>query len=125
VPYPGFPPVPAIPCLFSAADAAHVRTYVDGYNKAIADIVAGSTNATLVDIHSLFDDISAKGYDTGDRNLNTGYFGGLFSLDGIHPTNTAYAIIAQKFIDTMNANLHTSIPAVDINKIAKSDPLVY
>jgi hypothetical protein len=59
------------------------------------------------------------------RSLNNGHLGGLFTLDGIHPTNTAYAILANQFIATMNTNLHTSIPQVDVNQIAKQDPLVF
>jgi hypothetical protein len=54
--------------------------------------------------------------------LTTDFLGGLFSLDGIHPTNTEYGIIANDFIDAMNQSLRTGIPDADI---AASDPLVF
>jgi hypothetical protein len=124
VPYAGFPPVPAIPCVLTAADAAVVRAQVAAYNAVIAAAVAATPNAILVDIRSLFDQITANGYNVPGRDLDTGYFGGLFSLDGIHPTNTAYALIANQFIETMNVKLHTGIKNVDVAKVAKDDPLV-
>jgi hypothetical protein len=123
LPYPGFP-APNAPCVLTAADAATIRAQVNSYNAAIAAAVAAVPHATLVDVHSLIGQISAAGYNVPGRNLNTSYFGGLFSLDGIHPTNTAYAILANQFITTMNANLHTSIPQVNVNQIAKHDPLI-
>jgi hypothetical protein len=124
LPYPGFP-APNAPCVLTAADAATIRAQVNSYNSAIATAVASVPKATLVDVHSLIDQISQNGYNVPGRNLNTGYLGGLFSLDGIHPTNTAYAILANQFIATMNTNLHTSIPPVNITPIAKRDPLVF
>jgi hypothetical protein len=124
-PYPGFPSPAGSPCVLTAADAATVRSQIDGYNAAIAAAVAKHKHhATLVDVHGLIDQISQNGYNVPGRNLNTSYLGGLFTLDGIHPTNTAYAILANKFIATMNTNLHTSIPPVNINQIAQRDPLV-
>jgi GDSL-like Lipase/Acylhydrolase len=123
LPYPGFP-APNAPCVLTAADAATVRAQVNSYNAAIATAVASVPKATLVDVHSLINQISQNGYNVPGRNLNTEYLGGLFTLDGIHPTNTAYAILANQFIATMNTNLHTSIPPVNINQIAKHDPLV-
>jgi hypothetical protein len=123
-PYPGFPAL-ATPCILTEADAGIVQAHVTGYNAAIAAAVGGHPNATLVDVNSLIHQISMNGYNVPGRSLNTGYLGGLFSLDGIHPTNTAYAILANQFIATMNTNLHTSIPQVDVNQIAKKDPLVF
>jgi hypothetical protein len=123
-PYTGFP-APAVPCVLTAADAAIVRAHVNGYNAAIAAAVAALPRATLVDVHSLVQQITANGYRVDGHNLNSSLLGGLFTLDGIHPTNTSYALIANRFIDTMNAKLHTSIPAVDVAEIAKHDPLIF
>ncbi len=54
-------------------------------------------------------------------------FGGIFSLDGIHPTNTGYAILANATIDVINAAFPGSpaIPKVDLNVVASADPLVF
>jgi lysophospholipase L1-like esterase len=45
------------------------------------------------------------------------------SLLCIHPTNTGYAVLANAFIDSMNANLKTTIPDVALATIAAKDPL--
>jgi hypothetical protein len=87
--------------------------------------VATTPKAILVDIRALFDQITASGYSVDGRNLDTSYLGGLFSLDGIHPTNTAYGVIAQYFINAMNTDLHTHIPGVPLPLIALQDPMVF
>jgi hypothetical protein len=57
--------------------------------------------------------------------LTNAFLGGLFSLDGVHPTNTGYAVIANKFITTLNQTRGTSIPLVNINEVASTDPLIF
>jgi hypothetical protein len=49
----------------------------------------------------------------------------LFSLDGVHPTNTGYAIIANEFIKTMNRSLRTNIPYVSVAQVSQTDPLIF
>jgi hypothetical protein len=49
----------------------------------------------------------------------------MFSLSGIHPTNTSYAVIAIQLITTLNRTRGTSIPPVSINQVASGDPLVF
>jgi hypothetical protein len=49
----------------------------------------------------------------------------MFSLSGIHPTNTSYAVIAIQLITALNRTRGTSIPPVNINQVASSDPLVF
>ena len=61
----------------------------------------------------------------GDRRLTTDFLGGLFSLDGIHPTNTGYAIIANEFIKALNHRFHAGIPPVDVEAVLSDDPLVF
>jgi hypothetical protein len=61
----------------------------------------------------------------GGRHLTTGFLGGLFSLDGIHPTNTGYAILANDVISTMNSQMGTIIPLVSVATVAAADPLVF
>jgi hypothetical protein len=116
-------PVSTIPCVLTARDAEYVRLTVDSYNFVIlAESIAHG--ADVVDIHSLLNTLAAHGYDADGKHLTTGFLGGLFSLDGIHPTNTGYAIIANKFIETLDRCWHVQVAKVDVNKIAATDPLV-
>jgi hypothetical protein len=78
-----------------------------------------------VDVNSLFKTLSANGYTLGNnKHLTTGFLGGLFSLDGIHPTNTGYAILANETIKTMNTKFNMKIPLVSVDTVASTDPLI-
>ena len=115
--------VPVLPCVLTASDAAKVSATVNFYNLIIvADTLAHG--GIVVDIHGLVDNIHKHGYSLNSQTtLTTGFFGGLFSLDGIHPTNTGYGVIANEFIRVMNGFLGTTIPAANIPAIFAADPL--
>jgi hypothetical protein len=65
-----------------------------------------------------------NGYTVGNRKLTTDFLGGLFSLDGIHPTNTGYAIMANEFIKAINQAFGLNVRDANIRDIAEHDPLV-
>src|SRR5262249_16164025 len=65
------------------------------------------------------------GLVVGHYRLTTEFLGGLFSLDGIHPTNTGYAILANEFIETLNIRFNTRIAKVDEGEVLRTDPLVF
>jgi phospholipase/lecithinase/hemolysin len=105
-------------------EVAAVRGAVNSYNAVIATKVA-EKNGVLVDANALFSGIKANGYPLGDgRVLRTSFLGGLFSLDGVHPTNTGYAIIANEFIRRINTRYSSNIPLVNVLAVANADPLV-
>lgn len=106
----------------SAAEVTQVQATVDQYNAAIAQQVS-SAGGILVDIHAFFETAAQSGVTINNFPATTAFLGGLFSLDGIHPTNTGYALIANQYIATLNAALKTNITPVDVNSIASSDPL--
>ena len=107
--------------VLSAAEAALVQAQVTAFNGVIA-AQAKAANATLVDINALFAQVAASGLAIDGYTGTAGFLGGFFALDGIHPTNTGYAVVANKFIDTMNASMNTKIPDVAVGPIAASDP---
>jgi hypothetical protein len=111
------------PVVLRAARLAQIRIAVAEYNFVIA-VEAVLNHAVLVDINSLVANLSANGIVVGGQKLTTGFMGGLFSLDGVHPTNTGYAIIANEFIKSMNRAWNLNIPAVSIDQVAKTDPLL-
>jgi hypothetical protein len=101
-------------------EVAIIRLTVKLYNIAI-EAIAHVTGATLVDINELVSEISKNGYQDGAKLLNTEFLGGLFSLDGVHPTNKGYAVIANEFIKTMNKKLMTRIPLVSVASITNEE----
>jgi hypothetical protein len=103
---------------------AQASAAVNTYNAIIA-VDAAKAGAVVVDVNGLLARLAKNGYEVGGRHLTTAFGGGLFSLDAIHPTNTGYAILANEFLKTMNSKLHTGIPAVSVEMVAKNDPLVF
>jgi hypothetical protein len=113
-----------IPCVLTAADALKVRSAVSCYNLIIA-AESYLHGALMVDIKSLVDDLYQNGYSVNGETLNLDFLGGITSLDGVHPTNTGYAIIANRFINTINSAWGTRIADVSVSNIESSDPLVF
>jgi len=107
--------------VLSAAEVVTVQAQVTAFNQVIAQ-QAQAANATLVDINALFKQVTASGLTINGYTGTTGFLGGFFALDGIHPTNTGYAVVANKFIDTMNTAFSSKIPDVALGAVAAADP---
>ena len=69
-------------------------------------------------------DLDDSGYVVNGRRLTTAFLGGLFSLDGGHPSLTGHAIIANEVIKTMNRQTGAAIPPLSVSRVAAADPLV-
>ena len=97
---------------------------INAYNASIAS-VASSKGFALNDINGFFIQIrnadATGGYSFNGLKLSTTYVtGGIFSLDGIHPTNQGHAIVANEFIKTINAKWSTSISLINVSQIPGS-----
>jgi hypothetical protein len=112
------------PIVIRANTLSHIRNAVRAYNAVIAQ-EASDNGATLVDIYSLINNLADHGVVVNGRTLTTDFMGGLFSLDGVHPTNTGYAIIANEFIKTMNRSLRAGIPLANVGLVSQNDPLIF
>lgn len=109
--------------VLTADEVTTVRAATAAFNAFIARM-ARETGAAFVDIHSFLNRVQAEGLEVDGRRLTTDFLGGLFSLDGIHPTNTGYAAVANQFIHAMNRRFDADIPPVSVARIAESDPLI-
>jgi lysophospholipase L1-like esterase len=108
--------------VLSAAEVVTVQAQVTAFNQVIAQ-AASSAGATLVDINALFKQVTASGLTINGYKGTAAFLGGFFALDGIHPTNTGYGVVANTFIDTMNTSIKTTIPDASLSAIAAADPL--
>jgi lysophospholipase L1-like esterase len=116
-------PVPLTDAGFlDATEIAAVQSTITQYNTVISQQVT-AVGGLVVDIHTFIQNLVQNGITLNNYPATTAFLGGLFSLDGVHPTNTGYALIANQFIDTMNTNLKTTIPDVDVSAVATADPL--
>lgn len=102
--------------------AANTQSLNNAYNAAIG-AAAQATGATLVDVHAFVaTSVAAGGIPINPpKCCNFQYGGGFYSLDGIHPSNTGYATLANLFIDTMNKAFNTSTPDVSVAAIYATD----
>ena len=125
-------PVPSCAKVLDTAEQAAIRTTVMAFNAeiaaAITEVEAGRGIAIApVDMFGLFDRVARSGYDVradGTTLLRSSYLGGLFSLDGVHPTRTGQGLIANGFIEAINARFADAIPSVDLAALAAGDPWV-
>ena len=107
--------------VLSAAEVVLVQAQVVAFNQVIA-AQGKAVGATMVDTNAIVGQ-AATGLTIGGYTANNAFLNGFFSLDGIHPTNTGYAVIANGFIDAMNAAFKTSVADVDLAAVAATDPL--
>ncbi len=122
-------------CYVTAALVPQVTALNAGYNAAIA-AAAQATGAPLVDINTIFTGIASGNpsnpYFAAAASINPpkcctlAFLGGLISFDGLHPSNTGYALIANAFIQTIDtAYPNANIPpfsAAQLTAIAQTDP---
>ncbi|HKK44939.1 MAG TPA: hypothetical protein VJ964_05425, partial [Balneolaceae bacterium] len=102
---------------------------VNQYNQTIANI-AGSNGFPVVDINSAFSQIFQNFQQSGgtqgitqDGITLTPVPGSLFSLDGIHPLNRGYGIVANMTIDTINNAYNANLPKINISTIPQGIPI--
>jgi lysophospholipase L1-like esterase len=106
--------------------AARVQELNNAVNQGI-NSAASSTRVPLVDIQTIFHGLASgdpsNPYFAAVASINPGvcctlgYLYGILSFDGLHPSNTGYALIAYNFIKVINQAYHTHIPEVDIRAV--------
>jgi len=100
------------------------NTAVDAYNAVISDL-ASSNGFALADMNARMNQIRANDF-TGGTNINgvvfttTYVLGGLFSLDGVHPSNQGQAVMGNEFIKAINDKFGASIPLIDVSTVPGS-----
>jgi lysophospholipase L1-like esterase len=109
--------------VLTATEVAVIQQATQRFNAFIS-VKANEKNAALVDIYTLLNSWKTRGLVVNGQRLTTGFLGGIFSLDGFHPTNTGAAAAANEFIHAINRNFGNGIPRANLVAIARQDPLV-
>jgi lysophospholipase L1-like esterase len=101
-----------------------IRKRIKQYNKNLK-MIANSKGWAYVDLNAILTDYDRNGVTIpGVGRLTTGYLGGLFGLDGIHPSATGHALIASAVIASINQKYTMTLQPPDVSAIAAADPLV-
>ena len=100
--------------VLSKDEVAEIKTAVDAYNvtiKALAD----AKGLAFVDANAFLSQVYNGGIRFGNYHLSATYVtGGAFSLDGVHPSARGYALIANKFMEAINAKYGSTFRSVDL-----------
>jgi lysophospholipase L1-like esterase len=110
--------------VLTADEVAQIRERTAEWNGFIAD-QAAAHGAAVVDIHGLLNFASRYGIVVDGRRITTQFLGGVFTLDGIHPTNTGHAVIANEVIHVLNSRFRAHIRRVSVGDVLATDPLVF
>jgi hypothetical protein len=94
------------------AEQAIVSAHVDAINNVIRTTVAAHGMA-VADLHTIYQFLSVAPFDFFGATLSTRFLGGIFSLDGVHPSNTGHGLAAYFFIEALNQHYGSAIPQID------------
>lgn len=90
-----------------------IKDRVNANNQAIAEICQAA-NVPVLDINGIMRDLAQNGRTIGGVTFTGSYLtGGIFSYDGVHPTDLGYAITANEWIRLLNAS-GAGLPEVDL-----------
>ncbi len=93
----------------------NVQKAVIAYNAFIKQ-EADLHHLAYVDMNTYFSKMPAGITYNGITYSTSFVTGGAFSLDGVHPTQRGYALIANEIIRTINAFYKSNITSLDVNK---------
>lgn len=87
----------------------NIRNATDAYNATITAIADGNPNVGLVDLNAILTEAAGGGIMFDDFTMTTDLvFGGMVSLDGVHLTARGSALMANKFLEAIDANFETN-----------------
>ena len=93
----------------------NIRNATTSFNAFIQQ-EASVHHLAYVDMNSYFKTLSSGITYDGIHYTPSFVTGGAFSLDGIHPTQRGYALIANQIISTINAFYKSNVPSIDVNQ---------
>ena len=106
-------------------EIASATNAVNNFNSTIAT-VAAAHSAALVDFNGFFNNVKANGLVIAGEKYTADYIAGdIFSLDGIHPSNRGYGIVANEYIKVINASFGMNVPLVDVSSLPKLSAPLY
>lgn len=112
--------------VLDSAEAAAISQRVAAFNDIIRS-VAVAHGMAVADTAAMFEAIAANPPNISGVTITTRYLGGLFSLDGVHPSNFGQGLAAMVFIDALNQRYGLNIPPMDwpvLGALFSSDPFI-
>lgn len=98
--------------ILDSTEIAMISTTIDAYNQVITQ-KAMQYNLALADMHDYFMRVSSGIKWDGVVHDATFVSGGFYSLDGYHPHQQGYALMANEFIKAINAKYGATLPTIN------------
>ena len=107
--------------VLSRAEALQINRRVEEYNRVIRR-AAADVGFAVVDAAALFEDWHRNGVRFGEgagaERFTSRYLtGGLFSLDGVHPSRLGHALLANAFIEAVNHTYEAEIELLRVSEL--------
>lgn len=112
--------------VLDSTEIATIQDRVVTFNQFIAQ-TAAAVGASVLDFNQVFHDAIENPYVFFGIPLERRLLGGMFSLDGVHPSNIGHAIVVNALIGLLNDSLAMSIPVLseaELDEIFLKDPFV-
>lgn len=98
--------------VLDSGEVAQIDLAIQSYNSVITQ-KAAQYGLALADMHAYFNSVKT-GIKWNGADFNATFVsGGFFSLDGYHPNQKGYALIANEFIKAINTKYDAVIPTID------------
>ncbi len=96
-------------------ELAQIEQAQAAYNETI-HMLANQFDLALVDTYAKFEELNNGGITQDGITFTSDYItGNAFSLDGVHPTGQGYALIANFFIEAINAKYGAALGEVNVS----------
>lgn len=98
----------------TASEAAEIKTATDLFNTSISTL-ANAKGLAFFDANATLTQLNNGGLVGNGYTLTSTYVtGNAFSLDGVHPSPKGYAMIANKFLEAINAKYGSNFKGVNL-----------
>lgn len=107
--------------VLSAAEARTINQRVNAFNNVIRNL-ASEAGWAVAETGAAFAEIKRNGLSFAGVELTTDFLtGGLFSFDGVHPTQLGYALAANAFIEAINGRYGATLTEVGLGQFVFTD----
>lgn len=103
------------------ARLARIDADVEATNAALWRLAARHPNIHVVPLAARVDAL-ADGFTVAGQPLDIRRFGGLVGLDGLHFTDSGYALVADTVLATIEETLAVPLPPFDLAAVVEADP---
>jgi len=97
--------------VLDAVEVAAIEDRTQVFN-GIIQREANRIGMPVVDVSAKFSEFIANPPVISGKPLTRNILGGLFSLDGVHPSNIGHALITNEFIKTINQAFNVAVPEI-------------